>query len=63
MSSGLCCICELENGGPVPLIMARNGEGKFVCHKCFVFWYDEGMTDSDAIRAKRWATSLSLLVF
>ena len=59
MDTGLCCICELEDGGPVPRIMADDGDGKFVCQKCFVFWYDWGMTDSDAIRAKRWATPIS----
>ena len=56
-SSMLCCICGLQDGRPIPLIMSQDprARNQFVCHECFLLWYEGNVTDVDQIREARHA--------
>ena len=56
-SSTMCCICGLQEGGPIPLDMSRDprARNQYVCRECFVCWYEGGGVTVVEIREKRLA--------
>jgi uncharacterized protein YodC (DUF2158 family) len=53
--SKMCCICELEEGTPIPTVMSTDpaSKGKYVCLPCFTLWYDGFSCDTEKIKERR----------